>query len=87
MGRLKGPSRDIRAWCGRCGFLVIITGKAGQPPELSDEEEARVERGDGEIWQTNAPPRGGDLCPRCMGDSWSYRTEPLETEEVTEEEK
>ena len=87
MSRLKGPSKEIRAWCGRCGFLVIITGRDGKAPTLSYEEDARVSRGEAEVWKSNAPPAGGDMCPRCMGDAWGYRTEPLETEQVEEPEQ
>lgn len=71
--RLKGPSGGIRAVCGRCGFLRIVTGKGNGVPGLTAEEEDEIASGAAEVFASNAPPGPGDLCPRCYGDAWGLR--------------
>jgi hypothetical protein len=78
IGRLKGPAGGIRAWCARCSFLRIITGKAGSADNLSDYEKKLMDTEAAEIWESTSPPSTGDLCPRCMGDAWRLHREPVQ---------
>ena len=71
-GRLKGPAGGLRAVCGRCNYLYIITGTGG-PPELTTEEEELIKDGAAKIWESNSPPGTADMCPRCLGDAWNYK--------------
>ena len=71
---LKGPAGGLRAFCGRCGFVRITIGKSGRQPDLTPEEEESIENGGAEIYASNAPPGPGDMCPRCVGDAWRFRT-------------
>ena len=70
--RLKGPQGGILAYCGRCGYKRVVTGK-GTFRGLTPEEEGWIESGEGELYESISPPGAGDLCPRCMGDGWVLR--------------
>ena len=71
-GRQKGRLDGARAWCGRCGFLRVVDSGDSTRIELTLEEQAKFDRGEGEVWESVSPPGPGDLCPRCMGDAWCY---------------